>query len=338
LLFTAIEVKRALFRDESHSARQTKLKPRRRTAMQRFREEESMTLFKAQEMRATVLIVFSSVCMAASGADLRGALPVDAETKKQTSIYESRGQDVPQGYVIDRSLLSYMFVLPAGFKTHLANLGAGDRWLDIGAGEGRAILDYATGKYDGVLQERDGKAAAVGMSIEDRRTPRWHETAAALEPGRIQYLMGKRFREYSPQELGRFELMTDVVGAFSYTRTLSQFIELAVGSLRVNGALYTLLQDIRTEQRTNRPYYPEAPFLTELAGPDGSEVTVCSWLKSISCVEVSCEAKPKFPPPIEVYQIRKTCDAVVVPPLELVHFQAGTPPERRFRLTSPAQR
>jgi hypothetical protein len=36
--------------------------------------------------------------------------------------------------------------------------------------------------------------------------------------------------------------------------------------------------------------------------------------------------------------VRKTCDAVTVPALELTHFEAGTPPERRFRLVTPAPR
>jgi len=297
-----------------------------------------MTRIK-QRPCAAVLFFLQIVCTTAFAAETPFTPGRDSEAAKQTSIYQSRGEEVPQGYVIDRSLLSYMFVLPAEFKHTLATLGPGDRWLDIGAGEGRAVLDYATGKYDAMLQGRGGgKANAVAMSIEDRRTVRWHDATAILDPHRIQYLVGKRLREYSSAELGQFQVITDVVGAFSYTRYLSQFIEQVLGSLRANGTLFTLLQDVRSEKGANRPYYPDASFLTELTLADGSELEVCAWLKSISCVEVSCEAKPQFPPPIEVYRVRKVCDAVNVPRLELVHFQAGTPPERRFRLVSPAQR
>lgn len=63
---------------------------------------------------------------------------------------------------------------------------------------------------------------------------------------------------------------------------------------------------------------------------------MCTWLKSISCVEVTCQARPDWRPPVEVYRIRKTCNEVVVPALEMVHFVAGTPPERFFRLKAPA--
>ena len=263
--------------------------------------------------------------------------PFENEASKQTAIYQSRGVDVPHGYVIDRSLLSYAFALPAEFRRTLASLSSGDRWLDIGAGEGRAVLDYQTSQYDALLRGRGGKAKAVALSIEDRRKPRWHETAAALAPDQIRYLAGRRFREYSSAELGQFQLITDVVGAFSYTRYLSSFMQQALELLQPNGTLYTVLQDVRAESGTNQPYYPDASFLTEIAGPDGSAVTICAWLKSIGCVEVTCEFKPDWSPPIEVYRVRKTCDAVTVPQLELVHFEAGTPPERRFRLLSSAR-
>ena len=258
------------------------------------------------------------------------------EATKQSAIYQSRGEDVPKGYVVGRSLSSYLYVLPDGFNRRLANLGPNDRWLDIGAGEGRAILDYCTAKYDGTLMKgasRAGrKARATAMSIEDRRTAQWHQTAASLEANQIEYLFGRRLRDYSAEELGKFQVITDVMGGFSYAQDLSLFMQKTLGFLETNGAFYTVLQDVRTENGANQPYYPDASFLTEILRTDGSEVRMCSWLKSISCVEVACEAKPDWSPPLEVYRIRKTCDAVAVPALTPVHFEAGTPPERRFRL------
>ena len=295
-----------------------------------------MTELRALGAGAVALLALTVLCGTPAQAQSPSALGFDAEAAKQASIYQSRGEDVPKGYVIDRSLLSYAVVLPKDFRHTLANLGPGDRWLDIGAGEGRAILDYETSKYDVMLQARGGKANAVAMSIEDRRTPRWHETAATLQPDQVRYLVGRRFREYSSAELGQFQLITDVLGAFSYTRYLSQFMEQALGLLHVNGTLYTVLQDVRSEAGTNQPFYPDASFLTELVKPDGSELKVCSWLKTISCVEVTCEQRAQSSPPAEVYRVRKVCGDVSVPHLELVGFEAGTPPERRFRLRSPA--
>src|SRR5690242_10657610 len=103
--------------------------------------------------------LFELMCFQAAWSDTPVAPALDPEAAKQIEIYQSRGQKVPEGYVIDRSLLSYAFVLPAEFTSSLASLGPEDRWLDVGAGEGRAVLDYETGQYDAILPgHRDGKA------------------------------------------------------------------------------------------------------------------------------------------------------------------------------------
>jgi hypothetical protein len=292
-------------------------------------------------LRTAAAIVLHCVCIAGAHSEPVASPALEGEASKQAGIYASRGASVPEGYVLDRSLLSYTIVLPGEFKEALAKLGPQDRWLDIGAGEGRAILDYGTGKYDIVFEglERGGKRAkAVAISIEDRRTPRWRETVERLGPQQIEYRFGKRLREYSVAELGRFQLITDVMGAFSYTRDLALFMEKTLGFLEVGGAFYTVLQDVRTAAGTNKPHYPGASFLTELIASDNSELKVCAWLKRIGCVEATCEARPQTAPPTEVYGMRKVCEQVSVPPLELVHFEAGTPPERRFRALAEASR
>lgn len=283
-----------------------------------------------------VLFVLQTLWVTASHSEPPAGSAFNEEVSKQAGIYQSRGEDRPEGYVIDRSLLSYTVFLSSAFNRSLANLGPNDRWLDIGAGEGRAVLDYCTSKYDAMLQgsERHGKKAkAIAISIEDRRTSHWHQTASKLEPQQLQYFVGKRLREYSLEELGQFQVITDVLGGFSYTQYLSLFMEKALGFLELNGSFYTVLQDVHSENGANRPFYPDASFLTEIANADGSEVTICSWLKSISCVEVTCELKAESSPPIEMYRIRKVCNNVTVPGLAPLRFEAGTPPQRRFQVT-----
>ena len=266
-----------------------------------------------------------------------GSAVLSKEISEQAKIYQSRGDVVPAEYVIDRSLLSYTISLLPGFDRSLADLGPAHRWLDIGAGEGQAILDYYGPRYDAMHKERRGsKARAVGVSIEDRRTSEWHQTAATLEPDKIRYYFGKTLGEYSIDELGKFDLATDVYGGFSYTTRLSRFMEKALSLLEVNGVFYTLLIDVHPETWPDRPARPHTGFQTSIVNPDGSELKVCSWLKRIACVEVQCAAEPKWETPIERYRIRKTCNDVTVPALESVHFVAGTPPARQFRLVKPS--
>jgi len=290
-------------------------------------------------IRVVVLLVMQTLWLQTSHAQSTGSPVSKEEVLKQEAIYQSQGEKTPDGYVVDRGLLFYTFTLPAEFDHALASLGPTDRWLDVGAGQGQAILDYYTPRYDSMhpagREQRGKKAQAVAMSIEDRRTPRWNQTASSLEANQIQYLSGKRLREYSLEEMGKFQVITDLLGGFSYTQSLSLFMETVLGFLTLNGNFFTILQDVHSEKGTNRPYYPDARFLTEIKNTDGSEVKVCSWLKRITCVEVTCDLKPGWKPPVEVYRIRKVCNNVTVPALVPNHFEAGTPPERGFQLGNP---
>lgn len=299
-------------------------------------EPEGSSEMKNYGIQVIVLLILQALVPGTShGAD-PGSPKFGEELSKQEAIYRSKGERVPDGYVIDRSLAAYSDALSPEFERALANLGPGDRWLDIGAGSAQAILDYYAPTYDDahpVGRERRGKKAqAVALSIEDRRTPLWRQIAASLGANQIQYLFDRRLREYSQEELGRFQIITDVIGGFSYTETLSLFMEKVLGFLELNGSFHALLQDVHSEAGLNRPYYTGSPFLTEITKTDGSEVRVCSWLKSISCVAVTCELKKEWKPPVEVYRVRKICNAVAVPALVPVHYEAGTPPERRYQL------
>jgi SAM-dependent methyltransferase len=260
---------------------------------------------------------------------------LDAERAKQESIYHAHGEQRDKGYTVDRPLSYYSDGFPAEFLRVFGRLGAQDRWLDIGAGEGQAVLDYYASASDAAQVKTAlgvSKAQAIAMSIEDRRSALWYRTAAKLPFNQIQYLSGKRLSEYSPAELGQFDVITDMMGGFSYATDLSLFMRKVLDLLEVNGSFFTVLQDIRREDGSNTPYYDGASFLTEIVDADGSELKVCAWLKRIGCVEVVCEPKAHWKPPLEAFRIRKVCNAVTVPPLTPVHYQAGTPPERRFRL------
>jgi hypothetical protein len=289
--------------------------------------------------RIVALLASAVAFEAAFAAPPEQSTALSEEVSKQNAIYESKGKETPEGYVVDRSLLSYASALPADFKESLAHLHGADRWLDIGAGEGRAVLDYATARYDAAapaLTLPAGRAHAVAMSIEDRRTGQWYQAAATLDSGRIRYVFGKKLGDYASGELGRFQLITDMIGGFSYSQDLTRFMEKTLALLDVNGSFYTVLQDVHNEMGTNKPHYAGSPFLTEIRDARGNEVRICQWLKHISCVEVTCQARGDWVPPIEVYRVKKTCEAVSVPRLAPVHYEAGTPPERAYVLTDVA--
>jgi SAM-dependent methyltransferase len=293
----------------------------------------SATRRKSAAARLAALAVIPLLCLAPARAQEAARPQFDAETAKQESIYRSKGKKVPGGYVTTRGLAGYAELLPSGFEAALMQLGPADRWLDIGAGSGKAILEYYSAEYtharDKKLARPGGNARAVALSIEDRRSDAWHRRAASLEGDSIRYLFGKRLREYSREELGTFQLITDVYGGFSYTDELSSFMENVLGFLALNGSFYGLLQSVRLEDGKDDP---TTWYLTELVDEVGRDVKVCTWLKRITCVQVSCESKSTWDAPTELIHIRKVCDAVSVPALVRLQYEAGTPPGRRFQL------
>ena len=289
--------------------------------------------WKAPRTQLIFLIVLQAFGLAACSTHEPMPPQFAEEIAKQEKIYGSRGAAVPSGYVTGRTLSDYVELLPAGFCDSLGMLGSADRWLDIGAGDGQAILDYYAFEDGAVPAEQCNgsfsKAHAVAMSIEDRRTDKWRQHAAIFGNDRIRYLYGKRLRNYSDEELGKFQIITDVYGGFSYTEDLSQFLEKVLSLLEIDGVFYTMVQSVHLQDGKDEP---KSSYLTNLVDAAGREVNVCFWLKQTTCVQVVCESKSDWETPTELIDIRKICNGVSVPRVKLLKYEAGNPPGRRFQL------
>ena len=66
--------------------------------------------------------------------------PFKEEMSRQDAIYRDRDGKINEGYVINRALVAYADALTQEFDRALASLGPEGRWLDVGAGEGHAII------------------------------------------------------------------------------------------------------------------------------------------------------------------------------------------------------
>ncbi|HEY1266763.1 MAG TPA: hypothetical protein VGH16_05865 [Candidatus Binatia bacterium] len=296
--------------------------------------QSSIKIFDLAVARLAVAIAVAAttLCLSAVWAQEPAPARVNEEMIKQEKIYGSRGTEVPKGYVIDRGLSDYAEILPAGFCNALGRLNTADRWLDIGAGEGQAILDYYALDDDAAPQKCGrsiAKARAVAMSIEDRRTEKWRRLSAIFGGDRLSYLSGRRLKQYSGEELGKFQLITDVYGGFSYTDDLSGFVERTIRLLANGGVFYTMVQNVHLENAKDKP---DTTYQTVLVDAAGTDVNVCSWMKRIGCVNVGCESKGNWESPTELIEVRKVCSDVAVPRLKTVRYDAGNPPWRRFQL------
>jgi SAM-dependent methyltransferase len=294
--------------------------------------KSSVKVWKTAGTLLAVLIFLRGLGPGAGWPQESAQPQIDEEFTKQEKIYRSLGADVPSGYVTGRALSDYAALLPSGFCGALGRLGNSDRWLDIGAGEGQALLDYYSLDEDTApaanCVRSVSRARVVAMSIEDRRTDKWRQQAAIFGD-RIRYLSGKRLRNYSGEELGKFQIITDVFGGFSYSEDLSQFVDTVLNLLEVGGVFYTVVQSVHLEDGKDKP---STWYLTELVDAAGDQEKVCSWLKKTACVKVSCESKSDWDTPTELINIRKICSNVSVPRMKLLKFEAGNPPGRRFQL------
>lgn len=288
---------------------------------------------KTAAMHRTLLMIFFLLAFTGAARSVEPAQTLPQEMAKQEKIFRSQGIDVPGDYVTDRGLSQYAELLPEGFCDALGRLGSSDRWLDIGAGEGQALLDYYAVEDDTAPVKKCAasitKARAVAISIEDRRTEMWRRYSAIFGGDRLCYLSGRRLREYSQEELGKFQIITDVYGGFSYSQDLSLFMEKTLGFLETGGVFYTMVQNVHLENGKDKP---DRSYQTELVDASGGDVRVCSWLKRTACVEVSCDSKSDWTRPTELIKIRKVCSDVSVLRLKLLNFEAGNPPTRRYQL------
>ncbi|MDP2396782.1 MAG: hypothetical protein Q8M53_00315 [Burkholderiales bacterium] len=295
-----------------------------------------------QSIATTHRLLAGLIALAGIALPAPAASPVfDVEASRQQSIYHSRGETRPEGYVIDRGLAAYVLALMPGFESAVENLGPTDRWLDIGAGRGQAMIDYhspAVEVDETVRTPLRRKASTVAMSIEDRRTEAWYRAAATVEPARMRYVFNKPLRDFTSDELGgSFQLISDVIGGFSYTDNLTRFMEKVLELMVVNGSFYTVHQDVMSELGNNKPHYPHEPFLTQIRDAGNKDISICAWLKQISCVEVVCQSKSGWVPPIQTFRVRKVCNETAVPALERIQYISGTPPQRIFRSPAPAK-
>jgi len=283
----------------------------------------------ATRLAVLIVIVLQALGLKAGWTQEPVQPRIDEEFAKQEKIYRRRGAG---SYTTNRGLSNYAEVLPTGFCDELGRLGNSDRWLDIGAGAAQAILDYYADQGDAASEKCGGsgpKARVVAISIEDRRTDKWKQQAASIGDDRIRYLSGKRLRQYSLQELGKFQIITDVYGGFTYTENLSRFIDKVLSLLEISGAFYTVLPAVHLEDGTDRL---GTWYKTELVDAASRPVKVCSWLKQTTCTKVACESKTDWDEPTQLIKIRKVCSGVSIPRTNLVEYMAGAPPSRRFQL------
>jgi hypothetical protein len=133
---------------------------------------------------------------------------------------------------VSRSLREYEWNLGADFQQILGGLGTNGAWLDVGAGNAFAQVQFA----QACQQEGRPVPQLTALVAEATRDP--------PDPELVRYEAGDLIESYRPWDLGPFDLVTDVYAAMSYGKRLDLVLTRLAELTRVGGhLLFTLKVD-----------------------------------------------------------------------------------------------
>lgn len=206
---------------------------------------------------------------------------------------------------------SYDMDLAYSALPRLRRLTEEDHWVDMGAGEGRAILQY--------LQDptfpRKAKVTAIAFK---KPVGSKHAEIESIDPG-FRYLEGF-VEEMTREQIGSAKLITDVYGPLHYTKNFSEVLQVYVDLLQEGGEILTSGIFFHKEAATN--------FVIK---SDGAMISYREWLNSIPGLKVTEIPKPEIGLSAALV-IEKIAPEVKVPKLKLVRYESGSPPRRNFEV------
>jgi SAM-dependent methyltransferase len=207
-----------------------------------------------------------------------------AEERLQKNLFE-----------VGRDLNSYKGFLGGPFSTALSEMSDSSRWLDGGAGEAKAMIEYLDSGGKGLCTAAcyeipGGAAAAIAK-------------ATSTYKDRFYYASGKYFSNMSNSDLRagpkEFDLITDLNGVLYYTETLVEDLTRYLDLLKVGGVLIFVQVHVEINMKN-------AVSNTGRAVPD-----IARWANNISGVILRYHVKGGF------IEMRRVADEIVVPDLTL---------------------
>lgn len=204
----------------------------------------------------------------------------------------------------DRDLLNYKQHLDSSFTQAIQSLTKDQYWLDGGGGQAYALQDYI---------RQGGSGRVVNLAYEGPSLARQIE----LEKYSPQYSshFGRFFEEYRANELPKAAVITDVMGAFSYSSRPDIVILKYLELLSDGGSIFIY---------TGHPRWGEAPsFIVNEHG----KFYIADWLNSIPGIVFSEVQPGQF-----LIQRNSGESEVLIPELELIDFKRTFPPTRVFNI------
>lgn len=201
---------------------------------------------------------------------------------------------------------SYETELGHEFVRDLLRLGAEDHWIDMGAGQLRAIVEYFS-----IRTEARAQVTAINYFAPPGYA-HWYNRLDEEARSRLRHLEPVDFLELSARQLRKADLISDVYGALSYTPEFGKALQKALKTLKVGGRLYFTSTDTTFWDADSQELLDMEEFLARVSGVEVRKTTPTSFL------------------------LTRTSQDVQVPKLKLAGFRTYTPPSRHYHvLPSP---
>jgi SAM-dependent methyltransferase len=188
------------------------------------------------------------------------------------------------------------------FIKDITALKPDQHWVDLGAGEALAMMEYLILKGN-----QAAHTTAINYQAPANYVYRWSNFNDNLIK-KHRMLQGEDFLEMNAGAIGAADIITDVFGVMAYTPAFDVALSKVLELLKPSGRFYMVLTSSSFESQPSLGYFDITQYLDLIAGIRYEMVNHSSVL------------------------IYKTGEPIRIPSLKLLGFEAHTPPTRHYRI------
>jgi hypothetical protein len=219
----------------------------------------------------------------------------------------------------NRGLHEYVERVGPNLTEALAQLKAGDTWVDFGAGQGWAGLEFLA-----FMRSMDDAPTVYGVMFK-RPPPSlpYLRTMEAKVASHWRVLEGRLIEDIPASDLPQIDVATDIFGPLAYTKDLSAVLNKYLHWLKVPGQSAVYTEGLSLKEETRDPHGH-----TFILDGRGETLTLAEWLERQPGIAVWTPART----PRNSLIFTKTQAGAQVAPLELLYYDPySAPPTRVFR-------
>lgn len=238
--------------------------------------------------RKILFLSLLSAFLAANSADAGILCNLYLRFSRNVNALAVRLNTFPTG----RVLADYVKAFGEPLLTALHSLTASSHWIDVGAGQARAQLDFLNASPEVVKTTAISvRRPFLSFSLERGLRAAFPEKAAVR-----RYIEG--YIESTVVE--KADIVTDLFGAILYSPNIDVTLKAELEALKTNGQLFV--------------YVPH--FLFTITNPTGTNIGLSGWLRNVKGVEIVKNDS------IGTFILRRTSGPLEIPALELTSMTA----------------